>query len=67
MNIQRISSKCRTAFIVANRTEKIVWIALDNKKRIQAFWCKGYKQPFNKWHKACKSLGYKPVAGLILI
>lgn len=56
-----------TTYIVANRNEKIVWVALDNKKHIQAFWCRGYKQPFRQWCKAVKSLGYKPVAGLILI
>jgi len=39
-----------------------MWLGLDSKGHVQAVWWRGCVQPFAKWRKAVKALGYKPVS-----
>lgn len=46
--------------------DKPMWIALDQRGHIQATWYRGCVQPFTKWRKAVKGLGWKPLFATIL-
>lgn len=40
---------------------KTMWLAVDDRGRTQATWYRGCAQPFVKWRKVVKSMGWEPV------
>jgi hypothetical protein len=45
---------------------KTMWIAVDGRGRTYATWYRGCAQPYLKWRRIVKSLGWKPIAcGLV--
>jgi hypothetical protein len=43
------------------RHTRPMWLALDSKGRIQATWYRGCVQPWRKWRKVVKSLGWRHI------
>lgn len=37
---------------------RLMWVAVDKRRRIQATWYKGCVQPFAVWRKTCRSLDW---------
>lgn len=45
--------------------KETMWVALNDRGKIRATWYRGCVQPFQRWRRAVRSLGYYPVRGQI--
>lgn len=55
-----MSTKLSAVEGLAGRYTAKIWVAVDDKRNIQATWYRGCAQPFEKWRQAILHLGWHP-------